>query len=365
MNKSKVYFINLRTTNHLTILDKLKKMLISAGMNELDFKKKLVAVKIHFGEPGNLAYIRPNYAAAVVKMIKEKEGLPFLTDANTLYKGKRSNGVDHLQSAMENGFNPMTTGCHVVIADGMKGTDYKEILINQKHCKTAKIASAIASADVVISLNHFKGHEFAGFGGCLKNLGMGSGSVGGKLEMHSDSKPLIDSDHCTGCNLCVSNCAHDAVHLGADNIAKIEYSKCVGCGQCVAVCRYDAAQVQWDAKSMQEKIAEYAFAVVKDKPAFHINFLLDISPNCDCFPNNDMPIVPNIGILASSDPVAIDKASVDLVNKSVPLEASAFGKQKSDDKFSAIYPHTDWRLGLHHAEKIGLGSQQYEMVEVE
>jgi len=170
MNKSKVYFINLRTTNHLTILDKLKKMLISAGMNELDFKKKLVAVKIHFGEPGNLAYIRPNYAAAVVKMIKEKEGLPFLTDANTLYKGKRSNGVDHLQSAMENGFNPMTTGCHVVIADGMKGTDYKEILINQKHCKTAKIASAIASADVVISLNHFKGHEFAGFWRMFKKI---------------------------------------------------------------------------------------------------------------------------------------------------------------------------------------------------
>jgi uncharacterized Fe-S center protein len=253
----------------------------------------------------------------------------------------------------------------VVIPDGIKGTDYKEIPINQAHCKTAKIAAAVASADVVISMNHFKGHEFACIGGCLKNLGMGSGSVGGKLEMHSDSKPFIERENCTGCQQCVSNCAHDAVHIGDDQIAVIDYSTCVGCGQCVAVCRYDAAQSQWDTKSLQEKIAEYALAVVKDKPAFHINFLLDISPSCDCRSNNDMPIVPNIGILASTDPVAIDKASVDLVNKAPVIATSILGGQVSEDKFCTLHPHTNWRSGLDYAEKIGLGSQQYEIVMVD
>jgi uncharacterized protein len=368
MNQSKVYFIDFHTTPSQNMYAKLKMLVKEAGLETIDFQKKLTAIKIHFGEPGNLAYLRPNYATVVVKKIKELGGKPFLTDANTLYKGRRSNAVDHLQAAMENGFNPMTVGCNVIIADGLKGTEYKEIEINQKHCKTAKVGSAIVNADVIVSMNHFKGHEMAGFGGALKNLGMGCGSIGGKLEMHSDSKPFIFSDNCTGCGICEENCAHDAISLNADNIAEINYIKCVGCGQCIAVCQYDAAQPQFNSVSAQEKMIEYAYAVLKDKPAFHINFIMDVSPNCDCWHYNDIPIVPNIGIAASLNPVALDKACADMVNNATILPNSVIGKHASDadpgDRFRLVFPNIDWRNGIDYAEKIGLGSQQYELIKL-
>lgn len=365
MQKSKVYFIDFHTSPKQNILKKLLKLVEKAGISQIDFEKKLVAIKIHFGEPGNLSYIRPNFAAVIVKLVEELGGLPFLTDANTLYKGRRSNAVYHLQAAMENGFNPMAVGCNVMIADGLKGTDYREIPINLQNCPTAKIGSAIADADILISMNHFKGHEMAGFGGCLKNVGMGSGSVGGKLEMHSNSKPVIAEEQCTGCKICEKNCAHDAIHVLTDKVAHINYDKCVGCGQCVAVCQYDSAQVRWEAAKMQEKVAEYSYAVLKDKPAFHINFLMDISPNCDCWNFNDRPIVPNIGILASIDPVAIDKASVDLVNKEKVNPNCVIEHSQEPDKFKAIFPKTDWKVCLDHAEKIGLGTQHYELITIQ
>lgn len=366
MEKSSVYFIDFRTSSKQNILAKLKMLLIKAGIEKIDFSKKMVAIKIHFGEPGNLSYIRPNYAAQVVKLIQEKDGLPFLTDANTLYKGKRANAVDHLHAAMENGFNPMAVGCNVIIADGLKGTEYREITIDQKHCKTAKIGSAIADADIIITMSHFKGHEMAGFGGCIKNTGMGSGSIGGKMEMHSNSTPVINPDNCTACKVCERNCSHEAVHI-KNKVAVIDEEKCVGCGQCVAVCQYDAAQVQWEAAKMNEKMAEYALAVLDGKPSFHINFLMDISPNCDCWNFNDMPIVPNIGILASTDPVALDIASADLVNKA-PVNYNcvlAENTHNHDDKFKAIFPNTDWKVCMNHASEIGLGLMEYELIKIE
>jgi len=366
MSKSLVYHTDLHTTPNQNLLSKLELLITKAGIKEIDFQKRLTALKIHFGEPGNLAFIRPNYVSVVVKIVREMKGIPFLTDANTLYKGRRSNAVDHLQSAMENGFSPLTVGCNIIIADGLKGTDYKEIEINQKHCKTAKIADAIAKSDVIISLNHFKGHEMAGFGGALKNIGMGSGSIGGKLEMHSDSKPYIVQENCTGCEVCVNNCGFDAIHLNDENIASIDYSICSGCGQCIAVCQYDAPQAKLNASGMQEKIMEYAFAVLKDKPAFHINFVMDVSPYCDCWNYNDIPIIPDLGILASFDPVALDLASVDLVNKSQVNPASAIGNLKgnNNDLFNLVFPNIDWRIGIDYAEKIGLGTKDYEIVYV-
>jgi uncharacterized protein len=366
MAKSTVYFTNLRTDPTNNLLDKLRNLVVKAGFLDIDLNRKMVAIKIHFGEPGNLAFIRPNFIAVMVKLIKENDGLPFLTDSNTLYKGKRSNAVQHLQSALENGFTPCVTGCNIIIADGIKGTQYREIVINQEHCKTAKIGAAIADSDVVISMNHFKGHEMAGFGGALKNLGMGSGSVGGKLEMHSDSKPVITVENCTGCGICEKNCAHDAVVLNADSIAEIDYQKCTGCGQCVAVCRYDGAQSIGNSPKMQEKMVEYALAVVKDKPAFHVNFLTNISPNCDCWNYNDTAIAPDLGIMASFDPVALDKASADMVNKAVSMHGSVLDGHAHDveDKFTAIFPNIDWKVSLNYAEKIGLGNQEYQLVEV-
>lgn len=231
MEKAKVYFTDLRTSPTSNLLDKMERLVKKAGIAQLPLKDSFVAIKIHFGEPGNLAYIRPNYAARMANLLRSYGAKPFLTDCNTLYSGRRANAVGHLESAMENGFNPISAQCQVIIADGLKGTDYREIPIDGKYCKAPKIGTAIADADIVISMTHFKGHEQAGFGGALKNLGMGAAAVPGKLELHASAQPKIDTANCIGCNICVKHCAHDAVHLNADRKAEIDYSKCVGCGQ--------------------------------------------------------------------------------------------------------------------------------------
>ena len=365
MPKSKVWFMDLKVHSGTNLLERLEVLLKKAGMMTLDFKKKMTAIKVHFGEPGNLAYIRPNYVGRIVRMVKDAGGLPYLTDCNTLYKGRRGNAPDHLESAYENGFNPFATGCHVVIADGIKGIEYREIETGQKGVKKAKIGSAIADCDVFLSVNHFKGHEATGFGGALKNIGMGSGSIGGKLEMHSGAKPVVIGKNCTGCRICEKNCSRSAIAVGADRIAVIDYAKCIGCGQCVAVCQYNAASVQWGGTDIWQKIDEYALAVLRGKPAFHVNFIINVSPNCDCWSHNDAAIVPDIGIMASSDPVAIDMASADMVNAAVPASAGVVADlAEGDDKFTKIYPDCGWRAGMEYAEKIGLGSRDYELVKI-
>lgn len=373
MDKSKVYFTNLRTSPSSNLLDKMERLVKRAGISNIDFKNQFVAIKIHFGEPGNLAYIRPNYAARIATLLRSLGAKPFLTDCNTLYSGRRANAVDHLASAMENGFNPISAKCDVIIADGLKGTEYREIEIDGEYCKAPKIGSAIADADIIVTMNHFKGHEQTGFGGALKNLGMGCASVGGKLELHSVSQPIVKRENCKSCNICVKHCAHDAIHLDTDKIATIDYDKCVGCGQCVALCQYDSA-VMGDGDTSERlnyKIAEYTKAVLLDKPNFHISFIMNVSPECDCWNHNDAAIVPDLGIAASFDPVALDKACADIVIKAPILET---GNRLSDsphhdhleghDKFHIMHPETNWQAGLEHAEKIGLGTQDYELITV-
>ncbi len=373
--KSKVYFTDLRTNPRLNLLDKVERLAKRAGMEDIDFKNKFVAIKIHFGEPGNLAYIRPNYAARVAQLLRSLGGKPFLTDSNTLYSGRRANAVDHLQSAMENGFNPISAGCQVIIADGLKGTDYREIEIDGECCKSAKIGTAVADADIIVSMTHFKGHEMTGFGGTLKNLGMGAASVGGKLELHSSSKPFINEPNCTGCRICVKNCAHGALSLNADKKASIDYALCVGCGQCVALCQFDAAQVENDSttEDLNKKIAEYTWAVLKDKPNFHLSFIMNVSPECDCWNHNDAAIVPDLGILASFDPVALDQACADLVTQAPSVGNNRLHTDcnhdnhdfmEGKDKFRLAHPNIDWRVALEHAEKLGIGTRQYELITI-
>ncbi|MFR3793846.1 MAG: DUF362 domain-containing protein [Barnesiella sp.] len=367
-----VYFTNLRTTPSSNLLDKMERLVKKAGIESIDFKQQFVAIKIHFGEPGNLAYLRPNYAARLAGLLRSLGAKPFLTDSNTLYSGRRANAVDHLQSAMENGYNPISAQCQVIIADGLKGTEYREVEINGEYCKAPKIGSAIADADIVISMNHFKGHEQAGFGGALKNLGMGSASVGGKLELHCASQPQVIDTHCKGCNVCVKHCAHDAIHLNENRIATIDYEKCVGCGQCVALCQYDAA-VMGDSDTSERlnyKIAEYTQAVLKDKPNFHISFIMNVSPECDCWNHNDAAIIPDLGILASFDPVALDQACADLVMQAPVTGVNKLSEMhphehlEGEDKFHLIHPDTNWKAGLEHAERIGLGTMRYELIKV-
>ncbi len=371
MDKSKVYFTNLRTTPSSNLLDKMERLVKRAGITNIDFKNQFTAIKIHFGEPGNLAYIRPNYAARMATLLRTLGAKPFLTDCNTLYSGRRSNAVDHLESAMENGFNPISAKCDVIIADGLKGTECREIEINGEYCKASKIGSAIADADIIISMNHFKGHEQTGFGGALKNLGMGCASVAGKLELHGASQPRIDLEKCKGCNICVKHCRHEAIRLDENKKAVIDYDKCVGCGQCVALCQYDGAVLgSWDTSvNLNCKIAEYTQAVLQDKPHFHISFIMNVSPECDCWNHNDAAIVPDLGITASFDPVALDKACADIVIKAPILET---GNRLSEtphhdhlegcDKFHIMHPETNWQAGLEHAEKVGIGTQEYELI---
>ena len=282
---SKVYFTDMRTSFTENLPKKLTRLIDRAGLGTIDFDHKFVAIKIHFGEMGNLAYLRPQYARALAAYIKERGGLPFLTDCNTLSVGSRKNALEHIETAYINGYTPYATGCQVIIADGVRGTDEAYIPIGCEEVKTAKIGRAIADADIIISLNHFKGHEDAGFGGALKNLGMGSGSRAGKMEMHYDGKPVVDRDRCRGCLKCATICANDGIHY-ENNKAVIDHDNCVGCGRCIAICSFDAIKPHnsSSAASLNRRIAEYAYAVVKDKPNFHISIAADISPTATATP---------------------------------------------------------------------------------
>lgn len=371
----KVYFTDMRAGQSGNMLQKLERLIKAAGIEKIDFKDKYVAIKIHFGEFGNLAYIRPNYAAVVVKLIRDLGGKPFLTDANTLYSGSRSNAIDHLHTAMVNGFNPIVTGCDVIIADGLRGNDERAIDVNGVYCPKPLIGAAIAEADIVITMNHFKGHEMAGFGGAIKNLGMGSGSVAGKREMHATAQPRVELDNCIGCKICEKNCAHDAIHV-VNKKAEINYDRCVGCGQCVALCPREAA-VNGSTESgilLNYKIVEYTEAVLKDKPNFHMSFIMNVSPECDCWAHNDAAIVPDLGIAASFDPVALDQACVDLVTAAPSLHNNMLEDKcghdhhghhhEGEDKFHMLHPDTDWAAGLRYAEERGLGSRNYELIKM-
>ena len=369
MEPSKVYFTNLRTHNSVSLPEKLKRLIKKAGIGTIDFDKKYVAIKIHFGEPGNLAYLRPNYAKAVADVVNELGGKPFLTDCNTLYVGGRKNALDHLESAYENGFSPFSTGCHVIIADGLKGTDEALVPVEGgEYVKEAKIGQAVMDADVFISLAHFKGHEATGFGGTLKNIGMGCGSRAGKMEQHSAGKPHVNQENCIGCRQCTKICAHDAITI-TDRKASIDHNKCVGCGRCIGVCPRDAVEPASDESNdiLNKKIAEYTKAVVQGRPCFYINMVIDVSPYCDCHAENDAAIVPDVGFFASFDPVALDMACADAVNRQPVISNSVLGDHQhihEGDHFHKVSPDTDWIVAIEHAEKLGLGTREYEIVEV-
>ena len=365
---SKVYWADFRADFRENLQQKLTRLMKTAGMGEIDFDNKYVAIKMHFGEPGNLAFLRPNWAKTVADFVKERGGKPFLTDCNTLYVGGRKNGLDHLDTAMLNGFNPMTTGCQVIIADGIKGNDEVEVPVEGgEYVKNAKIGRAVMDADVFISLTHFKGHESAGFGGTLNNIGMGCGSRAGKMEQHNAGKPHVVQKHCVGCKMCTKICAHDAISV-QDRKAAIDHSKCVGCGRCIAVCARNAITVNFDEShtNLSRKMSEYAKAVVDGRPCFHISLIIDVSPNCDCRAENDAAIVPNVGMFASFDPVALDMACVDAVNTQPILRGSAadIGDCHDQDHFHCIHPDTDWMSCLEHAEKLGLGTREYELIKI-
>ena len=370
MSASKVYYTDLRVKNGDNLLTKLQRLIKTAGIGAIDFGGKYVAIKMHFGEPGNLAFLRPNYAKAVADVVKKLGGKPFLTDCNTLYVGGRKNALDHLDSANLNGFNSITTGCQILIADGLKGTDEELVPVaGGEYVKEAKIGRAIMDADIFISLSHFKGHEATGFGGTLKNIGMGCGSRAGKMEMHSAGKPHVDQDLCIGCKQCAKICAHGAPQF-EDKKAFIDHNKCVGCGRCIGVCPKDAVLPASDESNdiLNCKIAEYTKAVIDGRPNFHISLVIDVSPYCDCHAENDAAIVPNVGMFASFDPVALDLACAEAVNKQPVIKNSLLGdKMETEphhDHFHTVSPETNWESSIEHGVKIGIGQKEYELIQV-
>ncbi|MGD2124889.1 MAG: DUF362 domain-containing protein [Desulfobacteraceae bacterium] len=369
MPTSKVYFADLRASAKENLLDKIIRLTDMVELKEIVPPRGLVAIKLHFGEKGNTAYIRPSFIRQIVARVRSFEGSPFLTDSNTLYAGARGDSVSHITTAIENGFAYAVVNAPIIIADGMRGASSTPVKINQEIFKSAYIGKEIVESDALISIAHFKGHELSGFGGAIKNLGMGCASRQGKMAQHADLSPKVRKKKCIGCGDCVEHCAQSAITL-EDEKALINSKKCVGCGECILICSNRAIQVQWnvDIPLFQKKMVEYMFAVLKGKKgrvAF-LNFLTHISPACDCYGHNDAPIVQDMGIVASTDPVAIDQASVDLVNGQSALENSCLSSQQGpgEDKFKALYPKVDWTIQLEYGEKIGLGQRDYELVNI-
>lgn len=371
MTPSNVYFTDFHVPVGTSQLEKLHRLIDRAGLGTMDFDRKLVCIKMHFGEPGNLTFLRPNYAKVVADYVKEKGGTPFLCDCNTLYAGRRKNALEHLDAAYENGFSPLSTGCQILIGDGLRGNDDVEVPVSGgEYVKKAKIGRAIMDADIFISLTHFKGHEQTGFGGAIKNIGMGSGSRRGKMEQHAAGKPVVRSKRCVSCRSCARHCGQDAISYQEDGRAVIDQEKCVGCGRCIGVCNFDAIHNPTDSsvQALNCKMAEYTKAVVDGRPCFHISLVRDISPNCDCHGENDVPILPDVGMFASFDPLALDQACADACLAQTPLPGGQLARRMAEDGFVDHHDHfvnttdgTEWESCLAHAEKIGLGSRRYEL----
>jgi len=372
--KSKVFFADFHTIAYgdgVTV--KLSNLIKKAGIDKIDMDGKFVAIKMHFGEKGNMSFLRPNFARVVVDIVKELGGKPFLTDCNTMYPGSRKNALEHLYCAWENGFTPLTVGCPIIIGDGLKGTDDVAVPVEGgEYVKNAYIGHAVMDADVIISLSHFKGHEETGFGGALKNLGMGCGSRAGKKDQHSDGKSSINPDLCRGCRKCQKECANGGLVFDESaNKMTVDKNNCVGCGRCLGACNFDAIYFLQDNANelLCKKIAEYTKAVISDRPNFHISLVVDVSPNCDCHGENDVPILPDLGMFVSFDPVALDQACADACLASTPLPGGQLYNNMHSpdfvdhhDHFKNSNPNIEWKACLEHAEKIGIGSREYELV---
>jgi len=371
---STVYYLDARSRSAKTSsLAKIRTLL--AKLNETSPEAvrsgDLCAIKIHFGELGNDAYISPVFARAAADAARAQGAKPFFTDTNTLYTGSRSNAVDHLETAIAHGFVPEVCGAPVIIADGLQSNDWRDTPLPAActRFKSAKIASGILDASSMIVMTHVKGHEMAGFGGAIKNLAMGCAPFVGKREQHC-VKFQVKEEKCISCGMCVSVCPTGAATLVKEKGAKanINQQTCIGCGECMTVCAPKAIGMDWDVglTEFTEKMTEYALGALSGKAGrtLYINIVTKVVPLCDCAPWSDAPVVPDIGFLASTDPVAIDQASFDLV-KAAPVWPGSILDGKAgpgDDKFTAMHPETRSELQLEHGEKIGLGSRKYELV---
>jgi len=365
-----VWFADLRSGSRENLFDKLERLLALAGLDKVICSGDLTAVKIHFGEKGGHAYVRPVFIRKIVEQIKLQGGKPLLTDSNTLYPGQRKEAISALTCGIENGFAYAVVGAPLIMSDGLRGSSARRVPVKGELLKSADIGLEILEADALLTVSHFKCHELTGFGGAIKNLAMGCSSRAGKLEQHSTVAPKVAAQLCTLCGDCLKSCAHDAIQLNRQS-AVIDADKCTGCSRCITICSDKAIQIQWNeqADKVMRKMAEYALGATSGKTGkqLYLNFITQVSPSCDCYGHSDAAIVPDIGILASSDPVALDQACADLVNQAqgLPNTALTNGHAPGGDKFRGVHPNIDWEVTLEHAEKVGLGRREYQLNRLE
>ncbi len=357
MAGSIVFFAELNPTSSSAERQKAVERILSAsGFDSVIEAKDKVAVKTHIGEMSNTTHVSPDLVRLVVNRVKKLGGAPFLTETSTLYKGARSNAIDHLIHAYAHGFTYEKVGAPFIMADGLSGNSEVEVPIKGVIFDKVSIAREIAFANALIFISHPTGHVGLGLGACLKNIGMGLSSRMGKLRQHSTFKPTINAGTCTFCKVCTKWCPVEAIIEKAGK-AFIVSETCIGCGECLTVCKYDAVRFDWgrDSADIQKRTAEHALGVIqgKEKKSYFLNFLIDMTKDCDCIPKKQERIIPDVGILASNDPVAVDQATMDLTRE-------RFGK----DLAKASWPNLDAGHQLEHAERIGLGSRAYSLKSV-
>ena len=368
--KSVVWFAPMRSVKKVSLVTRAGALLEKAGLADAVSADDLVAVKLHFGEGGNTGFVQPVFLREVVARVKAHGGKPFLTDANTLYRGQRANSVDHLACAIHNGFSYATVDAPLVIADGLDGREAVDVTIEGfDHFESVRIGSAAVHADAMVAVTHVKGHEATGFGGAIKNVGMGLGCRSAKQRMHADFTPEVTAEKCTACGRCVKWCPVEAIAIGPERIAVVDYETCYGCGECVASCSFGAIAVCWKTtpEALQEKIVEHVAGAVtgKEGKVIYLSFITNVSPDCDCWNFSDAPVVADIGVLASTDIVAIDQAAYDLVVAATGLPGGLGEDMASgSDKFTVI-TGVDGTIAMRYAEKMGLGTRDYELRQVD
>lgn len=355
MDKAKVYFLPMSDgVSGKKQAAAMKKIFEKSGAAQIISQNDFVAIKLHVGEKKNNTHVKPELVREIVEKVQERGGLAFLTETSTLYKGERENAVKHIMHAHHHGFGIENVGAPFIMADGLAGNTEYEVAIEGELHHSVKVAREVMTADALLVVSHPTGHIAAGLGACIKNLGMGLASRMGKLRQHSAMLPQVSAEKCRYCKKCIKWCPQAAISE-KNGKAFIGSEKCIGCGECLAVCRYDAVEYDWNAESgfMQKSMAEHAFGAIKDKrdKCFYFNVMIDMTKDCDCLNAEQHKIIPDIGILAATDPVAIDVATLDLT-------ARAHGKTLAE----MSYGHHNAMIQIEHAAKIGMGSLEYELV---